>query len=108
MVYQLYIKSPQHAVGAYCKIFKYFFNLYCGIGTKNSQKLRISYTVPNMEEIRKLEADLKRKSELLTEVKILLKQAADRERAILNSKEELSHKLKVLYISLILLYFTKK
>ena len=55
-----------------------------------------TYAVPNMEEIRKLEADLKRKSDLLTEVKILLKQAADRERSILNSKEELSHKLKLI------------
>jgi len=55
----------------------------------------LSYAVPNVEEIRKMEADLKRKSDLLTEVKILLKQAADRERSILASKEELSAKLKM-------------
>ena len=54
------------------------------------------YAVPNMEEIRKLEADLKRKSDLLTEVKILLKQAADRERSILTAKEELAQKLKLI------------
>ena len=53
------------------------------------------YSVPNMEEVRKMEADLKRKSDLLTEVKILLKQAADRERAILAAKEDLAHKLKI-------------
>ena len=49
-----------------------------------------------MEEIRKLEADLKRKSDLLTEVKILLKQAADRERSILNAKDELAQKFKLI------------
>ena len=43
-----------------------------------------------------MEADLKRKSDLLSEVKVLLKQAADRERSILASKDELSKKLKLI------------
>jgi hypothetical protein len=55
----------------------------------------LTYAVPNIEEIRKMEADLKRKSDLLTEVKILLKRAADREREVLASKEDLSKKLKL-------------
>ena len=55
-----------------------------------------AYSVPNIEEIRKMEADLKRKSDLLTEVKVLLKQAADRERAILASKDELAAQLKLI------------
>ena len=54
------------------------------------------YAVPNMEEVRKMEADLKRKSDLLSEVKVLLKQAADRERSILAAKDEMSHKLKLI------------
>ena len=33
-----------------------------------------SYSVPSVEEIRRMEADLKRKTDLLCEVKILLKQ----------------------------------
>lgn len=53
------------------------------------------YAVPNMDEIRKMEADLKRKSDLLAEVKVLLKQAADRERSILANKEELANRLKL-------------
>ena len=55
-----------------------------------------AYSVPNVEEIRKMEADLKRKSDLLAEVKVLLKQAADRERAILASKDELARQLKLI------------
>ena len=55
-----------------------------------------AYSVPNVEEIRKMEADLKRKSDLLAEVKVLLKQAADRERAILASKDELASQLKLI------------
>ena len=47
----------------------------------------ITYALPKVEEIRKMEADLKRKSDLLTEVKVLLKQAADRERAMIGKKE---------------------
>jgi hypothetical protein len=36
-----------------------------------------SYSVPNVEDIRRLEADLKRKTDLLTEVKVLLKQVSN-------------------------------
>ncbi len=56
----------------------------------------LKYNVPNIDDVRRMEADLKRKSDLLTEVKVLLKQAADRERSILASKEELSKKLKLI------------
>ena len=35
-----------------------------------------------------MEADLKRKSDLLSEVKVLLAQAADRERSLINEREE--------------------
>ena len=45
---------------------------------------------PKVEEVRKMEADLKRKSDLLTEVKVLLKQAAERERTMIASREELT------------------
>ena len=55
----------------------------------------ITYALPKVEEIRKMEADLKRKSDLLTEVKVLLKQAADRERAMIATKEDLTRKLKL-------------
>ena len=41
-----------------------------------------------------MEADLKRKSDLLSEVKVLLAQAADRERSLINEREEA--KIKVL------------
>ena len=40
-----------------------------------------SYSVPSLEEIRRMEADLKRKTDLLGEVKILLKQVCDWDRA---------------------------
>ena len=59
------------------------------------QDTGITYAVPKVEEIRKMEADLKRKSDLLTEVKVLLKQAADRERAMIATKEDLTRKLKL-------------
>ena len=49
----------------------------------------ITYALPKVEEIRKMEADLKRKSDLLSEVKVLLKQAADRERAMIGKKHAL-------------------
>ena len=39
-----------------------------------------SYSVPSLEEIRRMEADLKRKTDLLGEVKILLKQVCDWDR----------------------------
>lgn len=66
-------------------------------GTAHLMRLEdASYNVPNMDEIRRMEADLKRKSDLLTEVKILLKQAAERERTILASKEELATRVKLL------------
>ena len=52
--------------------------------------------LPNVEDIRKMEADLKRKSDLLSEVKILLKQAAERERAGLAERETLKAQIKTL------------
>ena len=57
---------------------------------------RIIEQLPNVDEIRKMEADLKRKSDLLSEVKILLKQAAERERSILAEKEGLASQIKLL------------
>ena len=60
-----------------------------------NQDTGMTYALPKVEEIRKMEADLKRKSDLLTEVKVLLKQAADRERAIIAAKEEMSKKLRL-------------
>ena len=65
------------------------------VAAKPDESGVLKYQVPNIDEIRKMEADLKRKSDLLAEVKVLLKQAADRERSILASKEELSNKLKL-------------
>ena len=41
------------------------------------------------KQIRQMEVDLKRKSDLLSEVKILLRQAADRERQMIEEKEAL-------------------
>ena len=41
------------------------------------------------KQIRQMEVDLKRKSDLLSEVKILLRQAADRERQMMEEKEAL-------------------
>ena len=46
-------------------------------------------------QIRQLEADLKRKSDLLSEVKVLLKSAAERERRQLADSDELKRKLKL-------------
>ena len=46
-------------------------------------------------QIRQLEADLKRKSDLLSEVKVLLKSAADRERRQLAESDELKRKLRL-------------
>ena len=54
------------------------------------QETGITYALPKVEEVRKMEADLKRKSDLLTEVKVLLKQAAERERTMIASREELT------------------
>ena len=41
------------------------------------------------KQIRQMEIDLKRKSDLLSEVKVLLRQAADRERQMMEEKEAL-------------------
>ena len=41
------------------------------------------------KRIRQMEIDLKRKSDLLSEVKVLLRQAADRERQMMEEKEAL-------------------
>ena len=49
---------------------------------------------PSIEEIRQMEADLKRKSGLLSEVKVLLKQAAERERAAMAERENLKAQIK--------------
>ena len=59
-----------------------------------SQRLSGHQEVPNIEEIRQMEADLKRKSDLLSEVKVLLKQAAERERAAIAEKENLKSQIK--------------
>ena len=48
----------------------------------------------SIADLRRMEADLKRKSDLLSEVKVLLAQAADRERSLINEREEA--KIKVL------------
>lgn len=50
----------------------------------------------NMEYVRQIEADLKRKSDLLSEVKVLLKNAADRERRQLSDLDDLKHKMKII------------
>ena len=50
----------------------------------------------SIADLRRMEADLKRKSDLLSEVKVLLAQAADRERSLINEREEA--KIKVLNI----------
>ena len=49
-----------------------------------------------VDRARQMEVDLKRKSDLLSEVKVLLKQAADRERAQESEKESLKKKLKII------------
>ena len=49
----------------------------------------------SVSQIRQLEADLKRKSDLLSEVKVLLKSAADRERRQLAESDELKRKLRL-------------
>ena len=46
-----------------------------------------------MEDLRRMEADLKRKSDLLSEVKILLGQAAERERSLIAEREEAKAKV---------------
>ena len=46
--------------------------------------------------MRQMEVDLKRKSDLLSEVKVLLKQAADRERQQESDKEILRRQLKII------------
>ncbi|TRY62027.1 hypothetical protein TCAL_01502 [Tigriopus californicus] len=50
----------------------------------------------NMEYVRQIEADLKRKSDLLSEVKVLLKNAADRERRQLSDLENLKLRMKLI------------
>ena len=50
----------------------------------------------DMERYRQMEVDLKRKSDLLSEVKVLLKQAADRERSQEAEKESLKRQLKII------------
>ena len=50
----------------------------------------------DVARIRQMEVDLKRKSDLLSEVKILLKQAADRERQQEKEKETLKKQLKLI------------
>ena len=49
-----------------------------------------------VERYRQMEVDLKRKSDLLSEVKVLLKQAADRERSQEAEKESLKRQLKTI------------
>ena len=56
-----------------------FFN---GAGTKYAA-----------EDWRRLEADLKRKSDLLSEVKVLLGQAAERERSLIAEREDAKTKV---------------
>ena len=46
-----------------------------------------------MAELRRLEADLKRKSDLLSEVKVLLAQAAERERSLISERDEAKSKV---------------
>ena len=46
-----------------------------------------------MSELRRLEADLKRKSDLLSEVKILLAQAAERERSLISERDDAKSKV---------------
>ena len=45
-------------------------------------------------DLRIMEADLKRKSDLLSEVKVLLAQAADRERSLISEREEAKAKVR--------------
>ena len=54
-----------------------------------------SFDIESIRQIRQLEADLKRKSDLLSEVKVLLKSAAERERRQLAEGEELKRKLRL-------------
>ena len=64
----------------------------------------INYQAPNllclytgskytMADLRRLEADLKRKSDLLSEVKILLAQAAERERSLISERDDAKSKV---------------
>ena len=49
-------------------------------------------------DLRSIEADLKRKSDLLSEVKILLAQAAERERSLINEREQAKAKVNTIYV----------
>ena len=46
-----------------------------------------------MADLRRLEADLKRKSDLLSEVKVLLAQAAERERSLISERDDVKSKV---------------
>ena len=47
-----------------------------------------------MADLRRLEADLKRKSDLLSEVKVLLAQAAERERSLISERDDVKSKVR--------------
>ena len=51
-----------------------------------------------MADLRRIEADLKRKSDLLSEVKVLLAQAAERERSLIAEREDAKSKVTKLYV----------
>ena len=51
-----------------------------------------------MADLRRIEADLKRKSDLLSEVKVLLAQAAERERSLIAEREDVKSKASNLYM----------
>ena len=64
--------------------------------TKTPQETSENQNQAESVRIRQMEVDLKRKSDLLSEVKVLLKQAADRERQQEIEKETLKRQLKLI------------
>ena len=66
------------------------------IGNPNSDKEKSGSEEDAMKSRQQMEIDLKRKSDLLSEVKVLLKQAADRERSQEKEKDQLKNQLKII------------
>lgn len=64
--------------------------------TTVSQATPPSASIISPDRLRDLEADLKRKSDLLTEVKVLLKTAAEREKAQVADNERLKEQIKLI------------
>lgn len=65
-------------------------------GQKDEQLSPVGVGHYSLEHMRQMEADLKRKSDLLAEVKVLLKHAAERERGQLAEAEELKKRMRLI------------